>query len=386
MTEPAQPGTRPERPVHDATQPDLPVPLVTAAPTPLSMSAFATVSRAGVYAARAFGNAVSPDLLAAVAADLTRDLGVAVSLTVDAVRSFEHAVAFASPGCYAWLEVGPGAAPWLLDIDLRLALALGAMLSGAPAVATPLLRELSPVERAAIGYLCLRALDRCAGPETSARLLGIFAAPPASASDMPFVRVDARLSAGEVHGRIALLVPRAALASSTEVGARNATLPGHLAGARCELGVELGHAVLLGADLAALAVGDVVVCGRPEHGEALLRFAGARRGFAVTLEHHSASTALHLAALVHAPEVPTMSEPALTGAALLADASLPATVELGRITLPAEELAALKAGDTLLLGRTLSQPLDLVVGGKVLARGELVDVEGELGFRVTSLR
>jgi len=34
------------------------------------------------------------------------------------------------------------------------------------------------------------------------------------------------------------------------------------------------------------------------------------------------------------------------------------------------------------VGRPLHGPVDLTVGGRVVARGELVDVDGELGVRV----
>ena len=73
------------------------------------------------------------------------------------------------------------------------------------------------------------------------------------------------------------------------------------------------------------------------------------------------------------------------GAELLASANIPVAVELGRLTLAAEEVAALRAGDVLLLGRPPGGPVDLVAGGKVIARGELVDVEGELGVRVLAV-
>ena len=51
----------------------------------------------------------------------------------------------------------------------------------------------------------------------------------------------------------------------------------------------------------------------------------------------------------------------------------------------ARELVELSPGAVLPLGRPLAGPVELVVGGKVVAIGELVDIEGELGVRLVQL-
>lgn len=61
------------------------------------------------------------------------------------------------------------------------------------------------------------------------------------------------------------------------------------------------------------------------------------------------------------------------------------TCEIGRITLSGRELLELRPGAVLPVGRPLSGPVDLCAGDRVLARGELVDVEGEIGVRVTEV-
>jgi type III secretion system YscQ/HrcQ family protein len=60
-------------------------------------------------------------------------------------------------------------------------------------------------------------------------------------------------------------------------------------------------------------------------------------------------------------------------------------VELGAVSLTAAEWAKLRPGDVLETGRRLSEPAVLRVGGRAIARGELVDVDGELGVRVREL-
>ncbi len=83
----------------------------------------------------------------------------------------------------------------------------------------------------------------------------------------------------------------------------------------------------------------------------------------------------------------TMQLPALEEGARLADdlAELPLTVriELGTATLAAREWAAIGAGDVLVLDGRVGDPVSLRIAGKVLARGELVEVDGALGVRIT---
>jgi flagellar motor switch protein FliN len=71
------------------------------------------------------------------------------------------------------------------------------------------------------------------------------------------------------------------------------------------------------------------------------------------------------------------------GAVAPADVPVTLTVELGRINLPLGQLADLKPGDVLELGRHAREPVELTSGGRTVARGELVQIESELGVRVT---
>ncbi len=70
-----------------------------------------------------------------------------------------------------------------------------------------------------------------------------------------------------------------------------------------------------------------------------------------------------------------------------ATADVPVTliVELGRVNLPLHRLAELKPGDVLELGRHPREPVELTSGGRLIARGELVQVDTELGVRVTQV-
>ncbi|MBI5545532.1 MAG: type III secretion system cytoplasmic ring protein SctQ [Deltaproteobacteria bacterium] len=70
---------------------------------------------------------------------------------------------------------------------------------------------------------------------------------------------------------------------------------------------------------------------------------------------------------------------------LLNDVPLQVAVELGRVPITAEELVSLHIGRVLDLGRAPGEPVDLSVNGKIVARGELVEIEGQLGVRIVGM-
>jgi flagellar motor switch/type III secretory pathway protein FliN len=69
---------------------------------------------------------------------------------------------------------------------------------------------------------------------------------------------------------------------------------------------------------------------------------------------------------------------------VLAAAPVEVIAELGRITLRGDEVLGLERGTVLRLGDQ-GRRIDLVVGGRPWARGELVNVDGELGVRIVEL-
>ncbi len=61
------------------------------------------------------------------------------------------------------------------------------------------------------------------------------------------------------------------------------------------------------------------------------------------------------------------------------------TVAVGTTRLTLRQLAELAIGEVVPLGKPLAGPFELRAAGRVLGRGELVDVDGELGVRIVSL-
>ncbi|HEX4005948.1 MAG TPA: FliM/FliN family flagellar motor switch protein [Acidobacteriaceae bacterium] len=70
---------------------------------------------------------------------------------------------------------------------------------------------------------------------------------------------------------------------------------------------------------------------------------------------------------------------------LLLEVELDASVRFGSRELELRELLDLGPGDVVELDRHLSDPVDLIVGDKIVARGEVVLVNGNFGLRVTEV-
>lgn len=79
-----------------------------------------------------------------------------------------------------------------------------------------------------------------------------------------------------------------------------------------------------------------------------------------------------------------------TGAAgrdldLLGDVQLEVTVQLGAVKLTVRELLALREGSVLELDRAAGAAVDIMVNGRLIARGDVVVIDEELGVRVTEI-
>ncbi len=73
------------------------------------------------------------------------------------------------------------------------------------------------------------------------------------------------------------------------------------------------------------------------------------------------------------------------GLELLLDVELEATLRFGSREMPLGEILDLGPGDVVQLDRHVADPVDLIVGDKIVARGEVVLVNGNFGLRVTEV-
>jgi flagellar motor switch protein FliN/FliY len=70
---------------------------------------------------------------------------------------------------------------------------------------------------------------------------------------------------------------------------------------------------------------------------------------------------------------------------LLCDIELDATLQFGSREMPLREVLELGPGDVVELDRHVSEPVDLVVGDRIVARGEVVVVNGNFALRITEV-
>jgi type III secretion system YscQ/HrcQ family protein len=189
--------------------------------------------------------------------------------------------------------------------------------------------------------------------------------------------------------------PPATSAALVRTFARRARLDG----VKLPLTIEAGYGFLPGREVLGLQPGDIVLLDhfgpKPVTGGPVwLRlgggvFPGHLDGAGVTV-----LGSFHLRAQAQPQtmsEKPADDSPAGDGAApppnesLLRELPVQITCEIGRVTLSAREVLELRPGAVVPVGRPLAGPVDLTAGGRVIARGELVDVEGEIGVRVTEV-
>ncbi len=70
---------------------------------------------------------------------------------------------------------------------------------------------------------------------------------------------------------------------------------------------------------------------------------------------------------------------------LLLDVPLEVSVELGRTRLSIQNLLALGPGSVIELDKLAGDPLDILVNGRLVARGEAVVVNDKFGIRITDI-
>jgi flagellar motor switch protein FliN/FliY len=93
----------------------------------------------------------------------------------------------------------------------------------------------------------------------------------------------------------------------------------------------------------------------------------------------------------YVPFETTVSAPAQAGAdgppelERLYDVPVELAVEIGRTRMTIRETLALGPGSIVTLNRLAGEPVDLLVNGKPIARGEVVVIDEEFGLRVTEV-
>jgi flagellar motor switch/type III secretory pathway protein FliN len=87
----------------------------------------------------------------------------------------------------------------------------------------------------------------------------------------------------------------------------------------------------------------------------------------------------------HSAPTETLSAEVSSIADTVYEAPVVLRVELGTVSLPAKQWSELRVGDIVETGQPLGTEVTLRVAGQALARGELLNIDGELGVRITKL-
>lgn len=77
---------------------------------------------------------------------------------------------------------------------------------------------------------------------------------------------------------------------------------------------------------------------------------------------------------------------AKSGAEALSSLPVEVIVSVGQCRMSAREVMALVRGQTLVLDKAVNAPVDLLVGGRIVAQGELVVIDEAFGVRVVQVR
>ncbi len=70
---------------------------------------------------------------------------------------------------------------------------------------------------------------------------------------------------------------------------------------------------------------------------------------------------------------------------LLLDVELPVSISFGRALVPLKEILKLNSGSIVELDRAVTEPVEVIVNNCVIARGEVVVVEGNYGVRIQQI-
>lgn len=100
---------------------------------------------------------------------------------------------------------------------------------------------------------------------------------------------------------------------------------------------------------------------------------------------HEARSPVEARAVDFAELTSHAASPGIDSLDRLLNVTVSVTAELGRVTLPISEVLKLGVGTVLELHRSVSEPVDLMVQGVRLARGEVVVVDDRFAIRIKEI-
>jgi flagellar motor switch protein FliN/FliY len=70
---------------------------------------------------------------------------------------------------------------------------------------------------------------------------------------------------------------------------------------------------------------------------------------------------------------------------MLMDVPVTMSVEVGRKSLTIKELLSLTPGSVVSFDRSVTEPMDIMINGTLIARGEVVSADGKFGLRLVDV-
>jgi type III secretion protein Q len=337
------------------------------------------------------------EALAVVADVLSRELGCPVTARARLLdAAVPPATGLAKPAVFALMELSAVGGTGVLELEPALAFAALERIAGAgqrPGVVT----ELARLEEATLAYLLLLALSavRSQGglnPRLGPKLSGVTMrrADVVARLDgrQSLVAIELSLTVGAMSAGGRLLLPAPVLQTVFQElpVERGPSIAAEVLAAALEARCLIGQTPLPATALEALVVGDVILFEgvRREGGRLLGQGRLVTRGFALAGDFLAEGFSLTRAqgrAFSQESDMLVVNEKSEGIPPLPVDVE----IELTRVMVPLSELAVLRPGALLPLHINANEPVLLRVGGRAVARAELVEIEGEVGARVLAL-
>ena len=111
---------------------------------------------------------------------------------------------------------------------------------------------------------------------------------------------------------------------------------------------------------------------------------GQLKGTVTWLLHPATVAAMFPGAATATVEHPEVKQ-ARADLEVLLDVPLTISVELGRVSMKVQEVIDLGPGSIIEIDKAAGEPIDILVNGRLVARGEVVVVEDNFGVRVTEI-
>ncbi|MBI5507932.1 MAG: FliM/FliN family flagellar motor switch protein [Deltaproteobacteria bacterium] len=375
-----------------------------------------------------------PNFGASMGAVVERYLKMPCGITANDLRPISRAelpAILPQVACLLVLGAAPGEHKILVELDMALAGFAIDRLLGGDGEGVQILRPFTEIEEGVLSFLILKLLQHLnTGWQTGRQLslsLDRFANRLGDVQEIVdaetnFQLIGVRVVAGRMNGYARLFLPQSlinksfstlppqAAPTAEELDYMRKVLPS-LGDLEIQGRVEAATLDLKPDDIATLEVGDIIILENHQltksaaglEGVVFIRLgAGENGGIQGRLVNDGEQAKIEILEFViqeqpaegsmategegtsgddGAPSGEAADNMAATNG-LLRDVPAPVVVELGRIRLNAAQVTRLRTGQIIRLPRGPNDPVDLVVNGKLFARGELIEVDGELGVRL----